>query len=112
MNEVADLQEPAHILGGRIGELPIVYLGMPLGAKSKSKDIWNGVVEKCEKKLSKWKSRYLSLGGRVVLNNAVLDAIPTYMMSLFPILVNVVDRIDSLRRNFLWEGNSDKKKIT
>lgn len=35
-------------LGGRIGELPTIYLGMPLGAKSKSKGIWNGVVEKCK----------------------------------------------------------------
>lgn len=45
-----------------------------------------------------------------MLINAVLDAMRTYMMSLLPI-PNVVDRIDALRRNFLWEGNSDKKKI-
>lgn len=84
---------------------------MPLGAKSRSKEIWNVVVEKCEKKLSNWKSQFLSLGGKVVFINAVLDAMPTHMMSLFPNPVNVVDRIDALRRNFLWEGNIDKKKI-
>lgn len=110
MNEIPDLQEPTHILG-RIGELPAVYLGMLLGTKSRSKEIWNGVAEECEKKLSNWKSQYLSLGGRAVLINAVLDTMPTYMMSLFPIPVNVIDRIDALRRNFLWEGNSDKTKI-
>lgn len=69
------------------------------------------MAEECEKKLSNWKSQYLSLGGRVVLIKAVLDTMPTYMMSLFPIPVNVIDRIDALRRNFLWEGNSDKTKI-
>ncbi|CAN4128418.1 unnamed protein product [Withania somnifera] len=31
---------------------------MPLGVKSKSKDIWNGILENCEKKLSNWKSNY------------------------------------------------------
>ncbi|OIS95712.1 cbl-interacting serinethreonine-protein kinase 9, partial [Nicotiana attenuata] len=111
VNEVMELQSLADILGGNVGELPAVYLRMPLGAKSKSKGIWNGVLEKCEKKLANWKNQYLSMGGRLILINSVLDAMPTYMMSLFSIPVNVVKRIDALRRNFLWEGNSEKKKF-
>lgn len=51
INEVMDIHSLVNILGGRVGTLPTVYLGMPLGAKSKSKGIWNDVVEKCEKKL-------------------------------------------------------------
>lgn len=35
----------------RKGELPTTYLGIPLGAKSKSTEIWSGVIEKCERKL-------------------------------------------------------------
>lgn len=84
---------------------------MPLGAKSKSKGNWNDVLEKCEKKLVNWKSQYLSLGGRLILINSVLDALPTYMMSLFPIPVNVVKRIDAMRRKFLWQGNNNDNKI-
>lgn len=53
VNEVPSLDHLA-VLGGRTRELPIIYLGMPLGAKSRSVDIWNGVVEKCEKKVGKW----------------------------------------------------------
>ncbi|KAF3645754.1 putative COP9 signalosome complex subunit 4-like [Capsicum annuum] len=63
INEVVEVDNLAAILGGRVGELPTIYLGMPLGAKSKSKGIWNGVIEKCEKKLTHWKSQHLSLGG-------------------------------------------------
>jgi hypothetical protein len=37
-----------HILGCRIGSLPMTYLGMPLGASFKSIFIWNGVIEKVE----------------------------------------------------------------
>ncbi|XP_019255184.1 PREDICTED: uncharacterized protein LOC109233777 [Nicotiana attenuata] len=84
INEVMKIHSLVSTLGGRVGVLPTVYLGMPLGAKSKSKGIWNGVVDKCEKKLVSWKSQYLYLGGRVTLINSVLDAMPTYMMSLFP----------------------------
>ncbi|XP_019246460.1 PREDICTED: uncharacterized protein LOC109226112 [Nicotiana attenuata] len=51
VNEVNGLQNLANILGGKIGELPTIYLGMTRGAKSKSKGIWNDVLEKCEKKL-------------------------------------------------------------
>ncbi|KAF3647470.1 hypothetical protein FXO38_18639 [Capsicum annuum] len=47
VNEVLDIHNVSNILGGRIGMLPTIYLGMPRGAKSNSKDIWNGVPEKC-----------------------------------------------------------------
>ena len=58
-----------------------------------------------------WKSQYLSLGGRLTLINSVLDSMPAYMMSVFPIPDGVIDRLDAIRRNFLLEGNSDTKKI-
>jgi len=111
VNEVPNLTSMAGVLGGSIGELSTVYLGMPLGDQNRSIDIWNGVVEKCEKRLVNWKSQYLSLGGRLTLINSVLDSMPTYMMSLFPIPDGVIERLDVLRRNFLWEGNSETKKF-
>ena len=37
----------------------------------------------------------------------MLDAIPAYMMSVFP--DKVIQRIDALRRNIFWQGNEDKK---
>lgn len=55
-------------LGGRVGEFPATYLGMPLGAKSKSRDIWNGVMEKCAKRLTSWKSQYLFRGRQIGLS--------------------------------------------
>lgn len=39
VNEVKEIHSLAGILGRRIGELPTAYLGMHLGAKSKSKGI-------------------------------------------------------------------------
>ncbi|WMV54990.1 hypothetical protein MTR67_048375 [Solanum verrucosum] len=54
-------------------------------------------------KLARWKSQYLTL------INYVLDALPTYMMSLFPIPPGVINRLDSIRRKFLWQGNKERK---
>lgn len=42
---------------------------------------------------------------------SILDALPTYLMSLFPLLSSVEERLDSLRRNFLWQGNNERKCI-
>lgn len=106
------MEQLALILGGEVKTLPTVYLGMPLGAKSKSKEIWNNVIEKCEKKLSRWKSQYLSMGGRPTFINSVLDALPTYMMSLFPIPAGVIQRLDKLRRTFLCLREQRKKSFS
>ena len=94
-------------MGGEVGSLPTIYLGMPLGAKSKALNIWNPVIEKCEKKLTRWKSQYISFGGRVTLINSVVDALPTYMMSIFPIPNGVIQRLDKIRRDFLWKGTEE-----
>lgn len=112
INKVTNMEDLALILEGEVWTIPTTYLGMPLGAKSKSTAIWNNVLEKCEKKLSKWKCQYLSMGGRLTLINSVLDSLPTYMMSLFPIPAGVIQRLDNIRRNFLWQGKKEKKSLS
>jgi len=109
INVVPEMDHLSQIMGGAIGTLPSIYLGMPLGAEYRSIDIWNPILEKCEKKLTRWRSQYLSLGGRLTLINSVLDALPTYMLSIFHIPQSVVQRLDKIRRNFLWQGNKERK---
>jgi hypothetical protein len=55
----------ANILGCRTADLPMQYLGLPLGAKFKSQEMWNPVLEKVERCLAGWKRSYLSKGGRL-----------------------------------------------
>lgn len=40
--------------------------------------------------------------------NSVLDSLPTYMVSLFPMPVKIEKKIDALRRKFIWQGNEEK----
>ena len=91
-------------MGCKTANLPMQYLGLPLGAKFKSKEIWNSVLEKVERRLSGWKCSYLSNGGRLTL-------ITTYFMSLFPILVAVAKRIERLQKDFLWQGSGEEFKF-
>ncbi|KAF3625445.1 putative serine/threonine-protein kinase [Capsicum annuum] len=97
----------AGILGCGVGNLPTVYLGIPLGNKHKDVEIWDKIIEKTMKRLSQWKAQYLSLGGRITLINSVLDSLPTYVMSLFPVPSSVSKKLNRLRRDFLWKGNKE-----
>lgn len=69
-------------------------------------EICNGVIQKFEKRLASWQRQYLSLRGRFILINGILNSIPTYFMSLFPIAAKIQNQIDRLGSTFLWEGNS------
>jgi hypothetical protein len=63
IGEVEDAEDLAHLFGCRVASLPMKYLGLPLGASYKSTAIWNGVIEKMERRLAGWKKLYLSKGG-------------------------------------------------
>lgn len=56
------IQSLAQCLHCRVGELPIMYIGLPVGGKLRSKAFWNPGVEKFERKLSLLKKWYLSMG--------------------------------------------------
>jgi hypothetical protein len=90
--------------------LLLQYLGLPLGASFKAKSIWDGVVGKIEGRLASWKRMYLCKGGRVTLIKSTLSNLPTYFLSLFPILASVANRIGKLYRDFLWGGLGDEFK--
>jgi hypothetical protein len=58
IGEVEDVGRLANLLGCRVGSLPMTYLGLPLGASYKFTSIWNGVIEKMERRLAGWKRMY------------------------------------------------------
>jgi hypothetical protein len=108
---VADVENLVQVLGGRVGSLPMKYLGLPLGARYKSKEIWNPILEKMERRLAGWKRSYLSKGGRLNLIKSTLSSLPTYFLSLFAVLASVAHRIEKLQRDFLWGGLGDEFKF-
>lgn len=55
-----------------------------------------------DKYLSGWIPLLLSSGDRVVLLNAVLDAIPVYAMGAMELPSSLIIAIDAIRRAFLW----------
>ncbi|GJX29545.1 RNA-directed DNA polymerase, eukaryota, reverse transcriptase zinc-binding domain protein [Tanacetum coccineum] len=80
---LADVQHMAESFGCLGNNLPFTYLGVKVGANMLRLNSWSDVVKKMSNKLSTWKAKTLSVGGRLTLLKSVLGAIPIYYMSLF-----------------------------
>ena len=88
-------------------QLPITYLGVPLGANMKKFSSWQPILDKIQHRLASWKASCLSRAGRLVLIKAVLNNLPVYYLSLFKIPKRVANEINKIQRKFLWNGKKE-----
>ncbi|KAI3788052.1 hypothetical protein L2E82_00677 [Cichorium intybus] len=91
--------------------LPFMYLGVPVGENMNRKATWRPIVERFHSKLSVWKSKTLSFGGRITLAKAVLGNLPTYFLSLFAAPTGVIKELEKIQRQFIWRGLRDTPGI-
>lgn len=62
------------------------------------------LIAKVDRYLSGWHAILMSYAARVVLLNAVLDAVPVYAMGAVTLPPALVCALDTLRRAFLWDA--------
>jgi hypothetical protein len=78
------------------------YLGLPaLVGKSRTK-AFEGFVDKVWKRIQDWKLKLLSQEGREILIMVVIQAIPTYSMSVFMLPKTLCSKMNSLMQTFWW----------
>ena len=87
------------------------YLGFPLKHQGASSQDFNFVIERVQSKLQGWKASMLSMAGRVVLSQAVISTIPSYVMQGCIIPSRVLNSLDRINRNFVWGSNDSVKKM-
>ncbi|XP_071718854.1 uncharacterized protein [Rutidosis leptorrhynchoides] len=71
-----DVESLAKRMGCQADNSPFMYLGLPIGARMKKVGDWYPMIEKFKNRLSEWKMRTLSFGGRLVLLKSVLNSLP------------------------------------
>jgi hypothetical protein len=98
-------------LNCRVSSLPFKYLGLPVGANPRRVSTWEPLLDALRKRLGVWSNKYVSLGGRIVLLNSVLNAIPVFYLSFMKIPVLVWKQIRRIQREFLWGCRRGQRKV-
>ncbi|WVZ57739.1 hypothetical protein U9M48_008086 [Paspalum notatum var. saurae] len=98
------------LFGCNSSNLPMRYLSIPIHYRRLSNIDRRKVEERFEKRLSSWKSKHLSTGGRLTLINSVLSSLPMYMMPFFAIPKGVLKKLDYFRSRFFWQCDERKRK--
>nr|GEY67677.1 RNA-directed DNA polymerase, eukaryota [Tanacetum cinerariifolium] len=91
---------------------PFKYLGVLVGGNMSLNKAWDETVANLKKRLSKWKLKTLSLGGRLTLLKSVLGSTSIYNMSLFKVPKAVLNMMEGLRRNFFNGIQEGERKIS
>ncbi|GKA49396.1 RNA-directed DNA polymerase, eukaryota [Tanacetum coccineum] len=73
---------------------------------------WADTVLKLRLRLSKWKVKTISVGGRLTLLKSVLGASPLYSMSIFKVPRGVLKIMEAIRNRFFNGVDPLDKKIT
>ncbi|WVZ69696.1 hypothetical protein U9M48_018443 [Paspalum notatum var. saurae] len=105
------VEQYSQIFGCSMGCFPFRYLGIPMNHKRLRNKDWKVVEDRFQKKLSSWKEKLFSYGGRLVLINSVLSSIAMFMMSFFEVPKGILKKLDFYRSTFFWQGDNHKKKI-
>lgn len=71
---------------------------------------WAWLIQKFDRNLRGWTYRWLTLGGRYILIQYVLQQLATYLMHLFIISAYISSKIRSIMAHFLWSGVGRKNK--
>ncbi|GKB12941.1 RNA-directed DNA polymerase, eukaryota [Tanacetum coccineum] len=99
-------------LGCAIMKAPFKYLGVMVGGNMSRIDAWDETLSNLRSRLSKWKSKTLSIGGRLTLLKSVLGSSPIYAMSLYKVPKSVLSSMEAIRRNFFYGSQEADKNIT
>lgn len=106
--EVANLVK---IMGCKVDSLPIKYLGLPMGASPRRLKTWDPVIEKTQKRLVMWRSRFIASGGKLTLINSNTGNLPIYFMSLNKMSIAIAKKLEKLQRQFFWGDTIDKRNM-
>nr|GEZ80059.1 RNA-directed DNA polymerase, eukaryota [Tanacetum cinerariifolium] len=88
------------------------FKGVMVGECMSRHNAWASTVDKLRSRLSKWKVKTLSIGGRLTLLKAVLGASPLYNMSFFKVPKGILNSMEAIRSKFFNGMEPSTKKIT
>jgi hypothetical protein len=87
------------------------YLGLPVPEGWMKNDKFQPTKERLQKKCSDYCEKYMSGAAKETLVKSVVQAIPTYAMSVFLFSAGLCDELSQIIRNFWWGDEEDRKRV-
>ncbi|GJQ88864.1 RNA-directed DNA polymerase, eukaryota [Tanacetum coccineum] len=105
------VKDAAVNLGCLTMKTPFKYLEVMVGGICATSQAWEDTIGKLKARLSNWKLKTLSVGGRLTLFKSVLGSTPIYNLSIYKAPKSVLHSMKSLRRNFFNGSQCNERKI-
>ncbi|XP_056688102.1 uncharacterized protein [Spinacia oleracea] len=86
-----------------------LHLGMPTLSSRITKEKFSHLCEKIDRRLVGWKTKYLSLTGRITLAKSTISSMAFYSMQTEKLPLAICDEIDKRTRWFIWGGSETKR---
>ncbi|XP_059441839.1 uncharacterized protein LOC132174162 [Corylus avellana] len=87
------------------------YLGLPtLVGRSRIRE-FQGLIDRVRRKVFDRKTKFLSLAGKEVLLKAIVQAIPTYSMSIFLLPKELCKETNKMMQKFWWGHKENENKV-
>jgi hypothetical protein len=87
------------------------YLGLPSMIGRKKKDVFAYIKDRIWKRINSWRGRALSRAGKEVMIKSVLQAIPSYIMSVYLLPDSTIKDIERMMNSYWWGGGANNKGI-
>ncbi|KAL0442132.1 UNVERIFIED_CONTAM: putative mitochondrial protein [Sesamum radiatum] len=97
------------ILGIRREDQHEKYLGLPSCIGRSKNDIFHNIRGRAWKRIGNWNEKLLSQVGKEMLIKVVLQAFPTYSISIFKIPDTILHSIHSSISDFWWHNENQRK---
>nr|GEZ61492.1 RNA-directed DNA polymerase, eukaryota, reverse transcriptase zinc-binding domain protein [Tanacetum cinerariifolium] len=88
-------------------KMPFKYLGSVVRDRMSRVKFWNDVIDNLVTRLSRWKLKTISIGGRLTLFKSVLGSTPVFHMSIYKVPMAVLRTMEGIRARF-FNGADNK----
>lgn len=68
---------------------------------------WSSIIDRFRSRLAGWKEKCLSFGERLTMIKSIIGSIGSYLMSIFHVLVTVLNTLEMMRDSFFWGTDLD-----
>ncbi|KAK2652350.1 hypothetical protein Ddye_012206 [Dipteronia dyeriana] len=101
----------ADMVGMKLVDCHERYLDLPCFSNKSKRKLFADIADKVWNRIKGWGEKLLSIGGKEILIKAVVQAIPSYAMSIFRLPKSLFDEIQRLTARFWRGGNERNRKL-